>query len=64
MCRGACRCSREHSRWVDAAVRWLARTLARRHRKNDTRRRKVVVLGAVRTGQNLARQMQLDENAV
>ena len=43
------------------AVRWLARTLARRHRKNDTRRRKVVVLGAGRTGQNLARQMQLDE---
>lgn len=43
------------------AVRWLGRTLARRHRKNDTRRRKVVVLGAGRTGQNLARQMQLDE---
>ena len=43
------------------AVRWLGRTLARRHRKNDTRRRKVVVLGAGRTGQNLARQMQLDD---
>jgi FlaA1/EpsC-like NDP-sugar epimerase len=42
------------------AVRWLGRTLARRHRKNDTRRRKVVVLGAGRTGQNLTRQMQLD----
>src|ERR1700687_3176681 len=40
------------------AVRWLGRTLARRHRKNDTRRRKVVVLGAGRTGQNLTRQMQ------
>ena len=43
------------------AVRWLARTLARRHRRKDARRRKVVVLGAGRTGQNLARQMQLDE---
>ena len=43
------------------AVRWLARTSARRHRKSDTHRRKVVVLGAGRTGQNLARQMQLDE---
>jgi FlaA1/EpsC-like NDP-sugar epimerase len=42
-------------------VRWLARTLVRRHRKNDARRRKVVVLGAGRTGQNLTRQMQLDE---
>ena len=42
------------------AVRWLGRTLARRHRKSDTRRRKVVVLGAGRTGQNLTRQMQLD----
>jgi FlaA1/EpsC-like NDP-sugar epimerase len=42
-------------------VRWLARTLARRHRKHDARRRKVVVLGAGRTGQNLTRQMQLDE---
>lgn len=43
------------------AVRWLGRTSARRHRKNDTHRRKVVVLGAGRTGQNLARQMQLDD---
>src|SRR6478672_1272055 len=43
------------------AVRWLARTWAPRHRKNDTRRRKVVVLGAGSYGQNLARQMQLDE---
>src|SRR6478609_3668137 len=42
-------------------VRWLGRTLARQHRKNDTRRRKVVVLGAGSYGQNLARQMQLDE---
>ena len=43
------------------AVRWLARTSARRHPKNDTRRRKVVILGAGRTGQNLARHMQLDK---
>jgi FlaA1/EpsC-like NDP-sugar epimerase len=43
------------------AVRWLGRTLARQHRKNDTHRRKVVVLGAGRTGQNLTRQMRLDE---
>jgi FlaA1/EpsC-like NDP-sugar epimerase len=43
------------------AVRWLARTLARRHLRKDARRRKVVVLGAGRTGQDLARQMQLDE---
>jgi FlaA1/EpsC-like NDP-sugar epimerase len=42
-------------------VRWLARTLARRHRKNARRRRKVVVLGAGCTGQSLTRQMQLDE---
>ena len=41
-------------------VRWLGRTLARQHRKNDTRCRKVVVLGAGRTGQNLTRQMKLD----
>jgi FlaA1/EpsC-like NDP-sugar epimerase len=43
------------------AVRWLGRTAARRNRKNDIRRRKVVILGAGRTGQNLARQMQLDD---
>lgn len=43
------------------AVRWLARKLSRPHRTGDVRRRKVVVLGAGRTGQNLARQMQLDE---
>jgi FlaA1/EpsC-like NDP-sugar epimerase len=43
------------------AVRWLARTLARRHLRKDARRRKVVVLGAGRTGQDLARQMRLDE---
>lgn len=43
------------------AVRWLGRTMARRHLKNDTDRRKVVILGAGRIGQNLTRQMQLDE---
>ena len=43
------------------AVRWLARTSAHRHRRHDARRRKVVVLGAGTTGQNLSRQMQLDE---
>ncbi|WP_081809110.1 nucleoside-diphosphate sugar epimerase/dehydratase [Mycobacterium sp. URHB0044] len=43
------------------AVRWIGRTLVRRHRKDDTRRRKVVVLGAGSYGQNLVRQMQLDE---
>ncbi|MCW2546231.1 MAG: putative nucleoside-diphosphate sugar epimerase [Mycobacterium sp.] len=42
-------------------VRWLGRTSARRHRKKDSRRRKVVVLGAGSYGQNLARQMQLDD---
>lgn len=42
-------------------VRLLVRTLARRHRTNDACRRKVVVLGAGRTGQNLTRQMKLDE---
>ena len=43
------------------AVRWLGRTLARRHRRKEAHRRKVVILGAGRIGQNLARQMQLDE---
>ncbi|MUL46252.1 polysaccharide biosynthesis protein [Mycobacterium sp. CBMA293] len=43
------------------AARWLGRTLAGRQRKNAADRRKVVILGAGRIGQNLARQMQLDE---
>jgi FlaA1/EpsC-like NDP-sugar epimerase len=43
------------------AVRWLARTFRRRFRRNDATRRKVVVLGAGRTGQNLVRQMQMDD---
>jgi FlaA1/EpsC-like NDP-sugar epimerase len=43
------------------ALRWFARTLMRQLPSGDTRRRKVVVLGAGRTGQNLARQMQLDK---
>jgi FlaA1/EpsC-like NDP-sugar epimerase len=43
------------------AARWLGRTLARWHRKEDARRRKVVVLGAGRVGQCLARQMELDQ---
>lgn len=42
-------------------VRWLARKLSPSHHTGETSRRKVVVLGAGRTGQNLARQMQLDE---
>jgi FlaA1/EpsC-like NDP-sugar epimerase len=42
-------------------VRWIARLLAHRHRKTLLRRRRVVVLGAGQTGQNLVRQMQLDE---
>jgi FlaA1/EpsC-like NDP-sugar epimerase len=42
-------------------VRWLARALVRRRRNNGAQRRKVVVLGAGRTGQNLTRQMKLDE---
>lgn len=42
-------------------VRWLARTLVRRRRNKFARRRKVVVLGAGRTGQNLVRQLKLDE---
>src|SRR6478609_9205336 len=43
------------------AVRWLGRTFANRHRRTDAHRRKVVILGAGRIGQNLTRQMQLDE---
>jgi FlaA1/EpsC-like NDP-sugar epimerase len=43
------------------AARWLGRTFANRHRRKDAHRRKVVVLGAGRIGQNLTRQMQLDE---
>ncbi|WP_232374836.1 nucleoside-diphosphate sugar epimerase/dehydratase [Mycolicibacterium mengxianglii] len=43
------------------AVRWLARKVGRSPRMGGTNRRKVVILGAGRTGQNLARQMQLDE---
>jgi FlaA1/EpsC-like NDP-sugar epimerase len=43
------------------AVRWLGRTVARRHRINAPRCRKVVVLGAGRTGQCLVRRMELDE---
>ncbi|WP_197518518.1 nucleoside-diphosphate sugar epimerase/dehydratase [Mycobacterium sp. ACS1612] len=42
-------------------VRWLARDLARRRRNHVVRRRRVVVLGAGRTGQNLTRQMKLDD---
>jgi FlaA1/EpsC-like NDP-sugar epimerase len=43
------------------AVRWFGRALLRRHRKSDTWRRKVVILGAGSYGQHLARQMQLDD---
>jgi len=43
------------------AVRWLARTLANRHRRKEAPGRKVVVLGAGRIGQSLARQMERDE---
>jgi FlaA1/EpsC-like NDP-sugar epimerase len=42
-------------------VRWFARDLVRRRRNSVAQRRKVVVLGAGRTGQNLTRQMKLDE---
>ncbi|MGE2714605.1 polysaccharide biosynthesis protein [Mycolicibacterium litorale] len=42
-------------------ARWIARSLARRNRRSVVRGRKVVVLGAGWTGQNLVRQMQLDE---
>ena len=43
------------------AVRWVVRKLAPVHHRGDANRRKVVVLGAGRTGQNLVRQMQLDD---
>ena len=43
------------------AVRWLGRTFANRLRRRDAHRRKVVVLGAGRIGQSLARQMERDE---
>jgi FlaA1/EpsC-like NDP-sugar epimerase len=43
------------------AVRWLGRTLARRHRVEGADYRKVVVLGAGRTGQCLVRRMELDD---
>lgn len=41
------------------AVRWFARSRSRR--QCEGQRRRVVILGAGRTGQNLARQLQFDE---
>jgi FlaA1/EpsC-like NDP-sugar epimerase len=42
------------------AIRWVERSRSRR-RGVDVDRRKVVILGAGRTGQNLTRQMQFDD---
>lgn len=43
------------------AIRCVARSRTRRHGGRDVQRRKVVILGAGRTGQNLTRQMQFDD---